>query len=177
MGRKSKNKDTEPGGRKLKDETVSWIFAVSFFVLFIIFMLAPLGMAGNAGNKVYNILKVLFGLGYFLLPLLFFLLSISFAKSIKHSFGTIRAIGAGLFFLSSLALLDLTFLNKGGLVGNLLRQPLVKLFDVYATSVILGALVIISILVIFDEAIDISSMLGMFKREKLNNVNQELKIK
>jgi len=174
---RKENKDTESGSRKLKDETVSWIFAVSFFVLFIIFILAPLGMAGEVGNKVYGILKVLFGLGYFLLPLLSILLSVSFAKSIKHSFGTIRAIGAVLFFFSSLALLDLIFSNKGGLVGEILRRPLVRLFDVYATAVILGALVIISVLVIFDAAFNISSILNIFKRKKEDQeTEREVKI-
>ncbi len=172
-----KNKDAEFGLRKLKDETVSWIFAVSFFVLFIIFILAPLKMAGGVGDKIYGILKVLFGLGYFLIPLLSILLSISFAKSIKHSFGVTRAIGAGLFFLSSLALFDLTFLNKGGFVGEILHRPLVRLFDVYATAVILGALVIISILIIFDAAINISSVLNIFRREKENKeTEKEVKI-
>ncbi|MEK7669354.1 MAG: DNA translocase FtsK [Patescibacteria group bacterium] len=163
---KKENKDLEPKLRRLKNETVSWIFAVSFFVLFIIFILAPFNMAGNVGNKIYGSLKVLFGLGYFLLPLLSFLLSISFAKSVKHSFGATRAFGSGLFFLSSLALLDLTFLNKGGLVGNLLHKPLVKLFDAYATSVILAALIIISILIIFDAAINFSSILNIFRKNK-----------
>ncbi|MFH0804330.1 MAG: DNA translocase FtsK [Candidatus Zambryskibacteria bacterium] len=161
---RKENRDTESGGRKLKDETVSWIFAVLFFVLFIIFILAPLGMAGKIG-RVYDILKDLFGLGYFLLPVSFIILSISFAKSIKHSFGVMRGIGAGLFFLSSLALLDLTFVGRGGLIGGLLQKPLVKLFD-YATPIILGALIIISILVIFDTAINFSSILNIFKKEK-----------
>ncbi len=182
MGRKKKenNRDADFGLRKLKDETVSWIFAVSFFVLFIIFILAPFGMAGAVGNKVYGILKILFGFGYFLLPLLSLLLSISFAKSIKHSLGAIRVFGAGLFFLSSLALFDLAFLSKGGKVGNLLHQPLVKLFDVYATAIILGALIFISILVIFDETLNISSLLNIFrkkeKEEEEEKVEKEIKI-
>ncbi|OGK14528.1 hypothetical protein A2862_01740 [Candidatus Roizmanbacteria bacterium RIFCSPHIGHO2_01_FULL_38_41] len=167
MARKKKeNKDTESGSIKLKGETVSWIFAVSFFVLFIILMLAPLKMAGDLGNKLYNILKILFGLGYFLLPVLSLLLSISFAKSIKHSFGVTRALGSALFFLSSLALLDLTFYGKGGLIGKILHQPLVKLFDVYATSVILGALIIIGMIVILDTAINFSFILDIFRKKK-----------
>jgi S-DNA-T family DNA segregation ATPase FtsK/SpoIIIE len=178
MGRKKKeNKNTDPGFRKLKDETVSWIFAVSFFVLFIILTLAPLGMAGGVGNKVYDILKVLFGLGYFLLPLLSILLAVSFAKSIRHSFGAIRAAGSAIFFLSSLALLDLTFSGKGGFVGNILHKPLVKLFDVYATFAILGALIIISILVIFDEAINISSILNIFRKKKDTEITDEKEVK
>lgn len=158
----------------LQDETISWIFAVFFFVLFILFILAPLGMAGKVG-RVYDILKNLFGLGYFLLPILFVILSISFAKSIKHSFGVMRSIGSLLFFLSSLALLDLTFSGKGGFVGSILQKPLIRLFG-YATPVILGALIIISILVIFDTAINFSAILNIFKRNKEIKGEREAKI-
>lgn len=169
MARKKNKKEIktpEPKLRRLKDDTVSWIFAVAFFVLFIIFILSPLKMAGNVGNKLYEILKVLFGLGYFLLPLLSILLSISFANSVKHSFGTTRAIGSSLFFLSSLALLDLIFTDKGGILGALLHKPLVKLFDVYASSVILTALIIISILVIFDATLSLSSIRNLFRKNE-----------
>jgi len=155
-----------PEGGRLQEDTLSWIFAVSFFALLVIFILAPLGLAGGVGNKAYDILEVLFGLGYFLLPVLSALLSISFAKSIKHSFGTTRAIGSALFFLSSLALLDLIFIGKGGFVGDILQKPLVKLFDVYVTLVMLGALSIIGIIVIFDTAINFSSILDIFRRKK-----------
>ena len=156
--------NSEPN--RLQEDTMSWIFAVSFFVLFIIFILAPLEMAGGVGNKTYDILKILFGLGYFLLPTLSILLSISFAKSIKHSFGTTKIIGSTLFFLSSLALLDLTFINKGGVVGNILHKPLVKFFDVYVTSVILGALAVIGVMIIFDTAINFSTLLDIFKKKR-----------
>jgi S-DNA-T family DNA segregation ATPase FtsK/SpoIIIE len=173
MGRKKKeNKSmikTEWG--KLKDETVSWIFAVCFFVLFIIFILAPLHLAGSV-NKLYDVFKQLFGLGYFLLPLLSIMLSISFAKSIRHSFGLMRGIGSGLFLLSSLALLDLTFLGKGGLVGNLLQKPIVKFFG-YAAPVFLGALVIISVLIILDTTINFSSLLGLFKKKEKDEDEEE----
>jgi S-DNA-T family DNA segregation ATPase FtsK/SpoIIIE len=170
MARKKNNKKEkkEPINTTgmLKDETISWIFAVSFFVLFVIFTLSPFEMAGNVGNRMYEILSVLFGLGYFLVPILFLLLAISFAKSIKHSFGTTRAFGAGLFFFSALALLDLTFKNQGGVVGKILHKPLVKLFDIYATSIILGALIVISLLVLFDAAINFSSIIDFFRRRK-----------
>lgn len=170
MARKknSKKEKKEPPNTAglLKDETVSWIFAVSFFVLFVIFTLSPFEMAGNVGNRIYEILSVLFGLGYFLVPILFLLLTISFAKSIKHSFGTTRAFGAGLFFFSALALLDLTFKDQGGVIGRILHKPLVKLFDVYATSVILGALIVISLLVLFDAAINLSFLIDFFRKKK-----------
>ena len=171
--KKKSSINSEPN--RLQEDTMSWIFAVSFFVLFIIFILAPLEMAGGVGNKTYDILKILFGLGYFLLPTLSILLSISFAKSIKHSFGTTKVIGSALFFLSSLALLDLTFINKGGVVGDVLHRPLVKFFDVYVTSVILGALAIIGVMIIFDTAINFSTILDTFKKKKIEGEEEEEK--
>lgn len=152
--------------KRLADQTISLIFSVSFVVAFFIFILAPFGMAGSVGNKLYSVLKVLFGFGYFLLPTLSALLSISFAKSIKHTFDVTRSVGSVLFFLSALSLLDLTFLGKGGLVGGTLRKPLVQLFDVYATAIILAATVVIGILIIFDAAIDLESIKSIFRRKE-----------
>jgi S-DNA-T family DNA segregation ATPase FtsK/SpoIIIE len=166
VGRRKKEKNIEPKKSKLGDETMSWILAVSFFVLFVLMSLAPLHMAGSVGNKAYEILKKLLGLGYFLLPLLSLLLSISSAKSMRHSFGAMRAIGSTLFFFSSLALLDLTFNEKGGFLGGFLHKPLVALFDVYASLVIFAALVIISILIIFDGSINVASIFSLFRKEK-----------
>ncbi len=160
--------------KRLKDETTSWIFAVAFFVLFIILLLARFGMAGGV-NVVYEMLERFLGWGYMLLPLLSLLLSVSFAKSIKHSFGTTRAIGSGLFFLSSLALLDLAFTGRGGQVGNFIQKPLMKLFG-YGTPVILGALVVISILIIFDTAINFSSLINIFRRKKEDEEDVEEEI-
>jgi DNA segregation ATPase FtsK/SpoIIIE, S-DNA-T family len=184
MGRKKKeNKSTEPRSKKLKDETISWIFAISFFVLFVIFLLAPLNLAGSVGDKVYEILNILFGLGYFLLPVLFFMLSVSFAKSIRHSFGVTRSVGAGIFFLSSLGLLDLAFEkildfpDKGGMVGKFIHGPLGKLFDPIATAVILSAFIIISTLIIFDAAINFSSIFNIFRRKKEEDQAEEKEVK
>lgn len=183
MAKKGKKKEgkngVDLGLSKLKDETVSWIFAVLFFVLFVIFMLAPMDLAGRVGDMIYGWLKVLFGLGYFLIPVLFLMLAVSFAKSIRHSFGTTRTLGAGLFFLSSLGLLDLSFekifalTNKGGIVGKFIHGPLVKLFAVPATFVILSAVIVISVLVIFDAALNISSILNIFKKKKSEDEDED----
>jgi len=175
MARKKKKESNEnqssSTSHKLSQETTSWIFAVTFFVLFIIFMLAPMNMAGRVGDSIFGVLEILFGLGYFILPVLFLLLSISFAKSIKHSFGVIRSIGAAIFFFASIGLLDLTaeiifaIPNKGGIIGKFIHRPIVSLFDVPATFTILIALVVISVLVIFDTSINFSSLLNIFRRK------------
>ncbi|MBN2094325.1 MAG: DNA translocase FtsK [Candidatus Zambryskibacteria bacterium] len=179
MGRKKKKKekdDLKNRAGKLKNETVSWIFAVSFFVLFIVFTLASLGLAAKA-NKIYEILKVFFGLGYFLLPLIFLVLSITSVKSIRHNFGFMQSLGAGLFFFSALAFLDLIFTNKGGVIGKFIQEPFYELLG-YATPIILGALIIISILILFDEVFSVSSILKIFRKKTDEEIteNKEVKI-
>ncbi len=166
MGRKKIKKETPAQSSRLKNETTSWIFAIAFFVLSVFFMLAAFDKAGFVGRKIYGdsgILSILFGFGYFLIPTVCLTLGISFTRSVKQSFGKTKFIGASLFFIASLALLDLIFKSKGGFVGNLLHQPLVKLFDVYVTAVILGALTIIGI---FDAPINFSSIFGIFGGKK-----------
>ncbi len=169
MGRRKSKKEPSDSASKpatLKEGTVSWIFAVSFFVMFILSILASMNMAGSVGSGVYRVLKVLLGWGYFLIPLVSILLSVSFAKSIKHSFDITRMVGTFLFFFSSIALIDLTFTGSGGWIGNIIRSPLVKLFESYATSVILSALIIISLLVMFDTSINPSVILNLFRKKK-----------
>ncbi len=146
----------------LQEETMSWILAIVFFILFIFFSLGALGKAGVVGSYVFKILSILFGLGYYLIPLLLLSLSISSAMSVKKSFGTTKLIGAFTFFASSLALLELALENRGGFVGGILEKPLVRLFDVYASAIILTGIAIIGIITMFDTP----NILGLFRRRK-----------
>ena len=136
---------------KLKPETKHGIWSVVFFVLALFFILAAFGTAGVAGRFFYNIFRYLLGVGYSLVPTLFILLGYSFVKSEKPEVGTSRAISSILFLVSSLGLFDIASMkNAGGIIGKFVAKPLVSLFDVYASIIFLGALLIISLLVMFD---------------------------
>ena len=177
MGRKKKSENKIPGILStLKDETISWVIAIGFFVLFAFFMLSAFDKAGVVGTKAYDIFSILFGWGYFLLPIICFILSVAFAKSIKQTFGWMRIIGALLLFVSALALLDLSFAEKGGMVGNILHKPLVKLFDVYTTAIILGALSMVSVLIIFDAPINFSFLRRLFGKKQEEEQEEKFKI-
>ena len=63
MGRKKEKKDSPLKSPVLKEETVGWIFAISFFAVFILSMLASVGAAGSVGDAVFRALKILFGFG------------------------------------------------------------------------------------------------------------------
>lgn len=179
MGRKKKGSDDEPikTAINLRTETLGWIYAVTLFAASIIFILASLGKAG-AGNNIYIILRGLFGIGYFLIPAILIMLSVSFAQSSTRPVSKIQWVGAIIFFISCLALINLALPNEGGIVGNLFSKPLIKLFDLYATVVILLTLIVISVLAIFDLTLSFSFITNLFKKKvPLENEVEEAPLK
>lgn len=153
-----------PNFRKLKTETKYTIWAVVFFViaLFLFMSLPIFDLAGNGGKSVYDFLDYLFGFGYILVPILFVMLGWSFIKSQRPNIGWMRGISGVTFLLSGLGILAIPSKNNaGGLFGDLVSSPLVSIFDVYASIIFLGAILIISILVMFDTR---PELMPMFRR-------------
>ncbi|MEK7662417.1 MAG: DNA translocase FtsK [Patescibacteria group bacterium] len=134
----------------LKEETVHAVFAVLFFIAGVVFILAALGKAGMAGNGLYSLLNLLFGVGYFLLPALFFILGISFVRSIRPDVATAHIIGSLVFLLSGLGIIEIAYSGAGGIVGGFVSRIFIKLFDVYTSLVALSGMLVISLFVIFD---------------------------
>src|SRR3989338_6381222 len=159
MAKNGKQKAKE-NSLKLKIETKQGILSVIFFVLAIFFLMSALKIAGVAGEFFYEKLHFLLGVGYILLPALFALLGISYLKSRVPNIGWMRFASSVIFLLSSFGIIDILFkTHPGGLLGEILPAPLVSLFDVYASIVFLLALLIISILVIFDAKISFGAVL------------------
>ncbi|MDR3519406.1 MAG: DNA translocase FtsK 4TM domain-containing protein [Candidatus Pacebacteria bacterium] len=153
---KKKNDKKSTG---LKTQTKHGIIAVISFVLaiFLLMSMSIFNVAGVAGKNVYEFLDILFGYGYILLPILFILLGISFIKSEVPDIGWRRVISAVMFLLSSLGIIDIASgagNHGGGLCGEILSTPFVALFDIYASLVFLGAILVISILIMFDAKFD-----------------------
>ena len=74
-----KDKDRERGSYRkqphLKDETLQSILSIILFLFAILFLLASIGrdgLAGPVGTNIYTFFEKLFGVGYFLIPLLHF---------------------------------------------------------------------------------------------------------
>lgn len=155
----------------LQDETIQGIIAVLFFVLATFFTLSGFARGGKVGMWSYEFLKNLFGYGYWLLPILFLILCISFFNSLKKKLALTHSIGGVLFFCSSLALLNIftstaELGGKGGIVGNLISSPLLSLFDLYASVIILFAFCIISFLIMFDIPLKLH-FTSLFKKKEL----------
>ena len=153
-GNKEKDDDKENSG--LKSQTKHGIMAIVFFVLALFFLMSVFDITGVAGVYMKDFFKSVLGnVGYFLLPALLILLGYSYVKIKTPNIGWRSAIGATMFLLSSLGIIDIAGdKNSGGLLGEILSKPLVSLFDVYASIIFLGAILTISILVIFDTKID-----------------------
>ena len=156
----AKNKKKKELRGSIKTETKHGIWAIIFFVLAIFLLMSKFGIAGVVGHSVYGIFDYLLGVGYILLPLLFILLSSSFLKSQTPNLGLARSISSILFLLSGLGIVDIVSgTHSGGFLGEILSAPFVSLFDIYASVVFLSAIVIISVLIIFDTKLELPEFL------------------
>lgn len=137
----------------LKDETRYGIYAIVSFVFALFFVFAAFHGAGKAGSVLYGFFKQSVGVGYALLPLVCVLLGVSYLQSERPKLGLMRGISALVFLLSTLGLIDVasSTAHSAGIVGTVVAYPFIALFDVYVSILFLGALLIISIIVLYDE--------------------------
>jgi S-DNA-T family DNA segregation ATPase FtsK/SpoIIIE len=154
MARKKKSKTEEseislPEIRLVSRETTNTIFGIFSIVFALFFLLGAFGMGGRAGTSTYEILDYLSGVGYYLLPVVFLLLAFSLLHERERKFALPQIVGSLLLYLSGLGLVNL-FSEKGGVIGGLVSHPLVNLFDVYVSGLLLIALLVVAVLVIFD---------------------------
>ncbi|MDQ3014423.1 MAG: DNA translocase FtsK [bacterium] len=145
----------EPKERSLQEETVRFIYSILLFILAVILILAAVNLGGPAGTTVYEALEGLLGVGYFLLPIVFCFLGIVFLKSLKQSMAWTKIVGSLLFLLSTLGTISILFkdpsgIGRGGLVGNMISAPLISLFEVWVSLIILLGLLIMSVIITFD---------------------------
>ncbi|MBM2817490.1 MAG: putative cell division FtsK/SpoIIIE [Parcubacteria group bacterium] len=173
MAKKYKKETKEDAGEKngggnllnqMSDETKQAVFGIIFFVLAVLSVLASFHKSGMVGNKIYDILARLLGVGYFLIPFLFFLLGISFLRSKKRRLGWLKISGIIIFFISGLGTIGAIWTKKGGLIGNVISSPLVKLFDFYTSIIVLIAFLAISSLIIFETKINANSFSALINR-------------
>lgn len=150
----------------LKEETRHSIFAIVSIVFGLIFTLSYFNKAGIAGDYLHGVFNALFGDGAFLIPLALFLSAVSLLYSIKPNFLSHTIAGATLFLVSSLgAMAAVLGKEAGGYVGYAVAFPLVKLFDFWASVIILSAVFIISILTILNASIPLSAGIRKWKGE------------
>ncbi len=144
--------------RGMASETIQGISAVVFFVLAIFMSMAIWEKAGIAGHYVFLGLSYLFGVGYYLLPLILVALGIVFLRNIHGNFDGAKLYGSTIFLIGSLGIIDIVSPMSGGKIGLWVAYPLLKLFERTASLVFLTALVVISVLIAFNQEMNLKSL-------------------
>ncbi|MDD5165710.1 MAG: DNA translocase FtsK 4TM domain-containing protein [Candidatus Pacebacteria bacterium] len=148
---------------EMKDETIRAVLAILAFVVTLLSLLASLPRgygdtyAGKLGYYIYYFFTELLGIGYFLIPLVFTMIGIVLLQGLERKFKSSKTVGAVIFFLSSLGLIHIigTLLGDStsrhaGIFGYWVAGPLINIMAVPATSILLSALVIISVFILFE---------------------------
>jgi S-DNA-T family DNA segregation ATPase FtsK/SpoIIIE len=182
---------------ELKDETRSSIWGIGFLFFALFILLSIFKIAGSLGEFVYSILNTFFGLGYFILPIILAVVGISFLKKGKIDIARLHAITGLTVLLSSLGIMDIAsngsgpsdILTYGGILGSIVAYPFVKFIGIYAGILLLGALLIMSLIILFDERPNLASLFkniwsflsvdlkNIFKKKEKEEVEEEEEIK
>lgn len=163
----------KPAEPLLHPDTKKSIWALIFLGVAVVLVLAGFASAGPLGNFVYDFFEKVFGWGYYLLPLIFLILSGVFLTSERQRIYKITFFGAGLFILSGLGLIDIIFPDKGGWIGDsvgFLETP----FG-YATSIVILIIIItISFLITLNLPIRIRRSQKATQKEEPLKINGEI---
>ncbi|MEK7160535.1 MAG: DNA translocase FtsK 4TM domain-containing protein, partial [Patescibacteria group bacterium] len=125
-------------------------------------------LAGAAGAYFYQGCGWLFGWGLWLVPLALILAGVAILRALHEDLYGTSFFGVGLFILSVLGLLQIFLAGRvesgrgGGYLGLIVVYPFLKTLGIYATVIILTALLIISILITFN--VSFKSILSWFSR-------------
>ena len=156
-------------------KTTQRIIAILLFLLAGFFVLSAIGSAGLLGNFTHNGLELLLGIGFVLVPVLLAVVALALIRDTETPEALV-ILGAVLFFLAGLGLVDIIFPGQAGLIGGFITMPLEALVDVYATILILGAVLVIATLLLLD-AQDIIEMpsfnLAFWKRKEEEDEDDE----
>lgn len=125
------------------------ITAILLIVAGAFLALSGVGLAGVAGSDAFRIFAYLLGWGYIILPILFFALGGAALRAESSGFTFLKVAASVLFFLAGLGFIDIAS-GHGGFLGHFIARPAVKLFDIYASLLILGGLSLVSMLLILE---------------------------
>jgi len=172
MGTTGKRKNKNKNKLELKDGSRSSIWGIVFIFLGLLITLSFFNkMAGPFGDFINETLTLIFGWGYYLLPIILVFIGYSFFKNEKLEIARVHAIFGLITILSILGIASMTAnsglteldVTIGGYIGFIVSWPFVKIFGIYASILFLGALLIISLIVLLDNK---PNLLEIFKKLK-----------
>ncbi|MFH1173438.1 MAG: DNA translocase FtsK 4TM domain-containing protein [bacterium] len=154
----------------LSPETKRGIAIVLLFAVAGISLLSLFGFAGRAGELIATALSLIFGWGQYLFPLVLILLGYFMINPERYEITPLHWVGLFLFELSFHGLLHLFVpLDKafelvgqkgGGYIGLFLSYPLTKVAGFWVALLVILAVLIISLLIMFNASLNSLLMAG-----------------
>jgi S-DNA-T family DNA segregation ATPase FtsK/SpoIIIE len=151
---------------ELSDGTTRTILALFSFLVVILSLLAAFGKAGF-GNYLYTLFLRLFGVGYYLIPIVFAMLGVSLLQGVQKKFEISKIVGAALFFISGLGLIHTSYAEAGGIIGRWIAGPLRTLIDLWPTIALLTVIFITSVIMTFNLHISLEQLM-FWKKSKID---------
>lgn len=143
-------------------ETYRAVAAVLLIIAGAVLTLAGFGAAGPAGSDAYILFGNLLGVGYFLVPLLFFMLGGVALRQERPAFNPLKLVASLLFFVTGLGFIQLVS-GRGGMFGRAIADPAVAYFDIYASVIGLGGLLIVSLLLLLESRISMEPLMSAWR--------------
>jgi len=171
--RKRKKNKTESIFTNLKQETKNGILSVVFFVFGALLIVASLGKAGVVGNWFFSFFTKLLGVGYYLLPTALFLAAVAFLRPLSNELKKTKIISVLVFFISGLSLIGVFNAEKSGIIGTAIAGQLLKLFDYWGSVMLLSALMIISVILLFEPKLTLESLMFWKRLQKDEYTDEE----
>jgi len=171
--RKNKEQKRESLGEKinLHPDTKKSVWIVVFVGLAIVLLLAGIHQAGPLGEWFYLVMDKLFGIGYYLFPIVSLLLGFSFLSPDQKKVFGFPLAGGILFMFSGLGLIDIIHQGGGGVIGVVMGS-LENPFGIVASIFIEFVILVISILVILNKPLHIS-VINLFQKNEGDNDTEE----
>jgi len=161
-----RSKKKKKKNSQLHPETKKSISAILLIGISVLLVLASFKKAGPAGNLLFQSLEALFGLGYYIIPVVFLLVAILFLFTLEKNFFSTTIFGAGIFIILGMGFIDIAYPGKGGFLGKfigLLEIP----FGKTAAIVLLVTFLAIALLVTFNAPLGFKlDGFSLFKKKK-----------
>lgn len=159
-----RNKVEKPRG--VKPETWRGIGGVVLLALALFAGLAGLHKAGAAGDAFFEMFSKIVGIAYILIPLI--LLGISALlfrpRDSETKVPVIKCLCVFVSVTAALGLTELVFPSRGGRAGIAIARVFVSFFDRYASEVILGVLLLVPLLLLFNVPLSFSPFIAVWKK-------------
>ena len=135
----------------LNTEIKNSIYAILFLCLALILILSSFNLAGPIGRLVFKVFDYLLGWGYFILPILFLLISFNFFRSLTEKINLTAFTFQGCIFIlfSILSLLEIFANGRGGVIGHV-GALLKGYLGFWATLIIYIAILISGFLLVLN---------------------------